>query len=184
MQNFDQTLASSTKRIDSEYFQLPVADVNTTIIFRERVYCYELYHQLRSLWSDEYWKICGEIDKKGHPILRSSTESPDILVHAPGELANFAIIEVKTADFRIKDLIKDLKTIEKFMKNSGAEYERGLCLIYGDKPNLVKKISNTVKRYIKEDGNPSNIEIWHHPCVGEQAKHIEIPGTKTVIQNF
>lgn len=105
MQEFDQTLAQATRTINQDYFQLSVGEEGT-ILFREQVYCYELYHQMRMIWPNTNWKICGEVDKSGHPILRDSNESPDFLVHVPGEPANFAIIEVKPANFRKKNSLK------------------------------------------------------------------------------
>ncbi|CAJ1900547.1 hypothetical protein [Aeromonas jandaei] len=183
MHNFDSYLADSVSRISAEYFQLEVNGSNT-VIFRERVYCYELYHQLRNCWPNETnWKICGEIDKRGHPVLRDSDESPDFLVHVPGEPANFAIVEVKPADFDRQKLIKDFRTIVKFMQSNHAGYERGICLIYGDKPRLIRNITNAVTQFVQDGHDASNIEIWHHPSVGARARHISIEGTKVVVEN-
>ena len=41
-------ISVAVSRIAHGYFQLPVADADA--LYRERVYCYELYHQLRCLW--------------------------------------------------------------------------------------------------------------------------------------
>jgi hypothetical protein len=51
-------LAAVTERVDDEYFLLPVADQNggePIIQNRERVYQYELYHQLRLEWPNWDW---------------------------------------------------------------------------------------------------------------------------------
>jgi len=42
---FEGKMADASARIAADYFQLPVADADS--VYRERVYCYELYHQLR-----------------------------------------------------------------------------------------------------------------------------------------
>lgn len=45
-QHFLECLMKAIKRIDTHYTQLFVAESDKEI-YRERVYCYELYHQLR-----------------------------------------------------------------------------------------------------------------------------------------
>ena len=45
---FMKCLREAGKRMDAHYFQLPVAGSEEPV-FRERVYCYELYHQLRNV---------------------------------------------------------------------------------------------------------------------------------------
>jgi len=43
---FEKMVEAACARVGAIYFQLPVADADA--MYRERVYCYELYHQLRS----------------------------------------------------------------------------------------------------------------------------------------
>jgi hypothetical protein len=43
-----EALAQATQAIEASYFLLPIAGRDRPIK-RERVYCYELFHQLRSL---------------------------------------------------------------------------------------------------------------------------------------
>ena len=81
MENFDNIFKEATKNISREFYQLPVAGKEDPI-YRERVYCYELYHQLRSLWPTETeYTLSGEVDKSGHPLIRNnglavSTDEP------------------------------------------------------------------------------------------------------------
>jgi hypothetical protein len=60
-------LANATARIAPDYFLLPVADVDggePLVQYRERVYAYELYHQLRLTWPDQWpYSLASEIDK-------------------------------------------------------------------------------------------------------------------------
>jgi hypothetical protein len=94
---FEEKLARASARIDGEYFQLPVADADS--VYRERVYCYELYHQLRSLWNGFPFSLGGEVDKMKHPFFENgpcATAKPDLLVHRPGDMnRNLACVEVK-----------------------------------------------------------------------------------------
>ena len=60
MDDFDNRLIAATAGIRDEYFMLPIRGGNT--LFRERVYCYELYHQLRKRWPDPNespWRLNG-----------------------------------------------------------------------------------------------------------------------------
>jgi hypothetical protein len=90
-------LAASCAQIGGEYFQLPIAEADA--VYRERVYCYELYHQLRRLWRDFPFSLGGEVDKEGHPHFKNGPYAgakPDLLVHWPGNMdGNLACVEVK-----------------------------------------------------------------------------------------
>jgi hypothetical protein len=67
---FLECLIKATRKMDSHYFQLPVAQGDEPI-YRERVYCYELYHQLRCILENNFpYKLHGEVDKGGHPVIR------------------------------------------------------------------------------------------------------------------
>ena len=64
-----QWLPKATSRIGCDYFQLPI-EGRPDRIFRERVYCYELYHQLRVLMPDDFpYSLGGEVDKRAHPVM-------------------------------------------------------------------------------------------------------------------
>ena len=87
---------------------------------RERVYCYELYHQMRCLQTqcnlqDEF-TINGEIDKKGHPTIPHNF-NPDFVMHEPGnDDKNGCVIEVKIRSnhgsaLNTRGVYKDLNTI-------------------------------------------------------------------------
>ncbi|MCC6968047.1 MAG: hypothetical protein IT391_17385 [Nitrospira sp.] len=65
---FLAALKKATREVPQGYFQLPVAG-QTLPIYRERVYCYELYYQLRVALPDDFqFSLAGEVDKSGHPI--------------------------------------------------------------------------------------------------------------------
>jgi hypothetical protein len=66
---FERMVAAAASRITMPYFQLPVAELEDTV-YRERVYCYELYHQLRVDWNGFDFSLGGEVDKGGHPLFR------------------------------------------------------------------------------------------------------------------
>lgn len=99
MHELDQILVLATQSIREEYFQLPI-DGRDKPVYRERVYCYELYHQMRRNWPNgSLFTLSGEVDKSGHPLIRGNgldRAKPDFLVHVPGDMGgNHAVIEVK-----------------------------------------------------------------------------------------
>src|SRR5262249_333596 len=111
MKELSQVLSKATSCIEWRYFHLAVD--GGPQIYRERVYCYELYHQMRSLWPDHCpYYLNGEVDKRAHPILTKLGVGgiPDLLVHQPGDMAgNYAIIEVKNALVGTSGIRNDLQ---------------------------------------------------------------------------
>lgn len=101
-------LREATAAIEREYFLLPIHGADT--FFRERVYCYELYHQMRLRWPrDCPYFLNGDVDKQSHPYVQGANHpKPDMLVHVPGTGNNYAILEVKSLDAPGAGLRKDL----------------------------------------------------------------------------
>jgi hypothetical protein len=83
MHELTELLEEATQRVPAMYFQIALDGGDP--IYRERVYCYELYHQLRCVWppDTDFYLNC-ELDKAAHPILRklgADFAKPDLLVH-------------------------------------------------------------------------------------------------------
>lgn len=162
MVQLDDILQQATAAIVREYFLLPIHGADP--VHRERVYCYELYHQMRLRWpppEDCPYRLNGEIDKGGHPYFKNErgAPKPDLLVHVPGAGDNCAVIEVKSSRARAKEIRKDLRTLCRFA-NFG--YQRAIYLIYGDEAVL-----DRIKRCAGELVIP--IEVWFHPAVAAPA---------------
>jgi hypothetical protein len=129
---FIQALKQATSEVPQDYFQLPVAG-SETLVYRERVYCYELYHRLRLALPNSFaYSLAGEIDKSGHPLLRTpplDRSKPDFLVHSPGKMRrNLLAIEVKPGTVKKDPLRKDLRTLVAYLE---ADYEQAMLLVYG-----------------------------------------------------
>lgn len=142
-------------------------------VYRERVYCYELYHQMRLRWPAEGpFRLNGEIDKSAHPILSqlgASYAKPDLLVHGPGDMGlNHAIIEVKSLMARPAGIHKDLKTFSLFRADVG--YERAIYLVYGG--DELDYLYAAIKRLADAMGPLPTIEVWAHQFVGAPAAHV------------
>jgi len=161
MQELDQILSEASSKISEAYFRLSVH--NAQAVYRERVYCYELYHQLRSIWPDTPYFLNGEVDKQGHPVFPEAAPKPDFLIHRPGTTENYAVIEVKSCNARPKGISKDIDTLKDFRSKG---YLRAIYLIYGTK-------SETVGQRIRKLLDDYGIEIWVHVEPGGIPKVIE-----------
>ncbi len=158
-QQFLECLINAIKKMDTHYFKFSVAGSDEPI-FRERVYCYELFHQLRCALGDDFpYKLHGEVDKAKHPFIRKA-KKPDFIVHKPGNMSNLVVIEVKPVTVKnIKELRKDFKKLKWFIAN--ANYYRAIMLIYGnvnDNDDLPPKI----KQEIESINHEHILTMWHY----------------------
>jgi hypothetical protein len=171
MMQLDNVLRNATQAVEQTYFQLKLAGAPHTI-FRERVYCYELYHQMRLQWPrDCGYVLNGEVDKAGHQLLRRlglDRLKPDFLVHTPGCMeGNHTVIEVKPASVSDSKLLLAVASILKFLTNAG--YQRGILLVYGDLGNeRMRRIVELINSHPGSDA----VEFWHHQTVGTPAARV------------
>ncbi|GAB2615299.1 hypothetical protein [Novilysobacter erysipheiresistens] len=108
-------LEQATEAIEAPYFLLPIAGRDLPIK-RERVYCYELFHQLRLALRDSQLTLTGEPDKRGHPDFPPI--NPDFILHTPGgHEENTAVVEVECR-VGLEHLIKDFRNL-KTMRDRG-----------------------------------------------------------------
>ncbi len=162
-------------RVEAKYILLEVAGGNPK--HRERVYCYELYHQMRCLQEQcdlqNKFTINGEIDKRG-PQEVDEDCNPDFVMHTPGNMENNGcVVEVKVRTNNGSDLPskrgvhKDLKTItcmlHCYQYQYGAlvfvditEEEIAPILQEADIAHL-KDISDRVVIFFQSKDNPCNI---------------------------
>lgn len=138
-------------------------------VYRERVYCYELYHQLRLRWpSDCPYRLNGEIDKRGHPYFADDgwSPKPDFLIHVPGSGDNLLIIEVKTADsLQRRDVLKDLDTLHQFIRRAG--YRRAMHLVFGA---AATETMDALSRAGLDRETFPEVEFWGHSKPGLPAE--------------
>lgn len=160
--NFLSLLLAATANIEEHYFQLPVA-TREDPVYRERVYCYELYHRIREQMPSGYpYKLDGELDKSGHPLIEHAVGGvkPDFLVHERGRMdQNLVAVEVKPVNAARDGLLKDIQTLSRFATN--AQYFRAIYLIYGNRGPAFRSIAETVRRYLPEMIPHSFYLIWH-----------------------
>ena len=162
MEHLSQILHEATAAICEEYFLLPIH--GDAPVYRERVYCYELYHQMRLRWpGGSPYRLNGEVDKIAHPYfqgLEGGKRKPNLLVHQPGSgRYNHACIEVKSVVGLVgQDITKDLKTLSLFRNQLG--YERAILLIYGVR--FDDTLTGRVQRWASKVMQLAPIEVWLH----------------------
>jgi hypothetical protein len=172
-EGFRRLLFEATAAIDSEYFLLTVAHADGGRVeqYRERVYAYELYHQLRVRWPNWPYTLGGEVDKNGHTIVRGGAldnAKPDLLVHVPGEMSNLAVVEIKPLREWVswneeKGFAWD---VQKLIAFRGIGYEAALMLAFGEAIERAVEYGAALRR----SGVPLDlVELWHHRRPGEPA---------------
>lgn len=172
MHQLNELLRQATESVPPEYFQIALDGGDPR--YRERVYCYELYHQLRCRWPDNTpFYINGELDKAAHPILRelgADYAKPDLLIHQPGHMTgNHAIIEIKSSNAQRKGVMKDLETLSLFLAK--VSYQRAIYLIFGHK---AEDTATYVRKVASGFEGSQSIELWLHTAPGEPATQVAL----------
>lgn len=164
--SFLEQMKKALKRVNEKYIEISMYQLPNNR-YRERVYCYELYHQLREILGDGYkYMLDGELSKNAHPIIEKEigAKIPDFLVHYRSEMDhNLAIIEVKpikSVNDSISNLEEDLDKIIDFIET--AEYQYGIMLIYSNGSDL---LDNNIIDVFKDrtDQYPNKIVLVWHP---------------------
>ena len=179
--DFERFLAffkMATAKVANEYMQLPVAGKEAPD-YRERVYCYELYHCLRTVITDHRfpYTLSGEVDKTGHPYIRGNIldrVKPDFVVHAPGDMErNLVVIEVKpVVGTEKRGIRKDLRCLTAFRRIG--PYRYAIYLIYGDDDQKFAQIKAKAVSLGQELGEQeidlNLIDLYLHRRGGQQAE--------------
>jgi len=173
MKELTDIFSTSTGAIEHDYFHISIDGGDP--VYRERVYCYELYHQMRLRWPPNcQYYLNGELDKAAHPILEkigADHAKPDLLVHLPGYMiGNYAVIEVKRAESQKEGIRKDLSKLDLFVRTVG--YKRAVYLFFGHEAD--SNLVNRVQEIISEFEELVPIELWLHQQAGQQAMNITL----------
>jgi hypothetical protein len=169
-------LLRASSEVGPHYFQLPVAGKEEPG-YRERVYCYELYHRWRTHWPDTFrFSLSGEIDKAGHRLIRNGTK-PDFLVHIPGQMMNLLIVEVKPENADEKQMVEDLAKLTSFRRDLGERhnYKAAYFWIYGRDENGWQELRRRLQEKIaaRTDIDLQLIVCHLHAAPGEQAFRVK-----------
>jgi len=171
-------LIEATKNVEEIYFQLPVAGKEEPL-FRERVYCYELYHQMRCCWPAVPHLITGEVDKNGHPWIYDGPldySKPDFTIHIPGRMAdNLLVIEVKAKNPADEQILTDLLKLTGYCRT--ANYFAAYYLIYGFTAHEAELFSCRCKKLVAGNAgiDLARIVLFNHAAPKSLAKHVAWP---------
>ncbi len=160
-ENYLKIITASLEKIKKDYF-IVKSYPKPTGFHRERVFCYELYHQMRLLHYDTgEIKINGEIDKRGNTDFPERAFNPDFIFHEPMTHANNKIvIEVKGTMNYDKDkygktaIEKDFTTILYFLTRKEIRYTTGVFILYRyNMKQFQRKYKEILKRLISSYDN-------------------------------
>ncbi|MGY0390332.1 hypothetical protein ACWZJV_25460 [Nocardioides sp. WG-D5] len=179
-ESFLDLLLETCSAVQSHWFLLPVAQEDRAPVYRERVYCYELYHQLRvrteghAVAGSPAYVLSGEIDKAGlHTVIANGTHKPDLVWHVPGEHLNAVVAEVKTTSKWDRGGVrKDLQTLAAFLTAEDRAYARGVLLMFG--PGDDDIICQRVRELVPASEQPALRQahlVWH-PEPGTPARDL------------
>jgi len=170
-------LADSIEAIEENYFSFSVAGKDETIE-RERIYCGELYHQMRNRFDVIDYEVNNEPNKIKHPFIENQCGAvdPDFIVHRPGlmgEEDNLAVIEVKRSTGNLTTgILKDITTIN-CMTTIENGYYGGIILIYGNLNGRRRR--SLVKRIIEHKSDEvGKLFLLLHQSPGVKPKIIEL----------
>ncbi len=129
MQEYIDLIEDALQRIADAYFLLPTIYTRAGIT-RERIFCYEFYHQIRCLIGDNDLLLHGEIDKRGHrDFAPDHRVNPDFVFHVPGtHERNTVVVEVK-GNLNEAGIRKDFNTLLNFTEHYG--YRLGIFVLFG-----------------------------------------------------
>ncbi len=151
-----EMIKSAINNIDKDYYHLKTIDGNKV---RERVFCYELYHQFRILSGDKNpFRFNGEPDKRGNSQFRTNHQrNPDFIFHVPGKMENNTyVIEVK-GKYLNSEVLKDFKTIDIFITHYN--YKIGLFIIYNYSLDRFSSLINENKKDFINIKNKKKIKV-------------------------
>jgi hypothetical protein len=155
--NYLDLIKTALSGITKDYFRLQTTYASSGIV-RERLFCYELYHQMRKLDPNPDILIHGEIDKSGHKHFEDEDKkNPDFVFHVPGTFeSNFLVVEVK-GNLDLEGIEKDFRTIATFIESY--QYKAGVFILYNHSLNELIRRSGHILKDFKKRQSASSIYI-------------------------
>lgn len=165
--NILNVVKSGLNNVGEEYYKV-VTTYSDEGISRERVFAYELYHQIRMINNNSGLVLHAEIDKRGHhDFKKKEQKNPDFIFHVPGEYNLKSVVVELKVDLNA-GMKKDFETLDMFIRNF--HYEYGIFIILNFSVDEVKKeiqkinkekIVNKDKIYIliKESAKTETVEV-------------------------
>lgn len=186
IKHLENVLLEACESIDIKYFRIKFAgDPEEKYHYKERVYTYELYHQLRCRFKDDEYSLAGEMNKLGNYYFDKELKgkNPDFIVHTQGtNIKNIAIIEVKRIEsLNKKGVGNDLNKLTRFVSKQQLSYKFGIELFFGDTHinSFENKIRKIFDEYCKDHEDTrkllenGEIKILFHNVCGKKPQFID-----------
>ena len=146
-EQYIKLLTNAVKNVDLKYIDIRTKiDKPDYIKCYERIFCYELYHQIRCLQTKrnlEDYVIWGEPLKSYFEHIENG-KMPDFLFHKPKTEDNLIIVEVKMVESLNSGVDDDFKKIENYLENNN--YKIGVFICIGLSADETReKIKNKLK---------------------------------------
>lgn len=150
-------IKTALSQVELDYFKLET-NYEPPGIVRERVFCYEFYHQIRKIMTDSDLKLNSEIDKRGHPdFAPGGWKNPDFVIHTPGTHENNTfIIEVK-GKLEPKKIGEDIKKIITFIEEY--QYKAGVFVLYNHSLESLKQSAGQLLRNYNSRPSANSVHI-------------------------
>lgn len=153
--------------VSPEYFGIPA--IQGQVHMNERAFAFELYHQLRMIYTGRNWYVNGEL-RKGLTFMpnyqQDETLIPDLVIHHHETTTNNIIaVEIKSnPDVTGPQLIEDLEKLEIYTRpgEGHLNYHIGILLVINS--NFREKLNNMRvenRNRIIELLNFHRIAIWN-----------------------
>jgi hypothetical protein len=183
-EQFRILLRRAAALVEPPWFHMSIAPIGedpSQLAYRERVYCYELYHQIRVLSTDEIGRragaprllLSGEIDKAGiNSVVSDGRQKPDLVWHEPGKSHNNAVVvEVKTMQGldSANGMMAALDTLRAFLQAAPeVRYQSGILLVFGNgtKVNVLRAVRKNAKELRWEADTRRRVRVVWHAGVG------------------
>lgn len=127
-------IRKALRNVEFDYIRIPAKHSKRGRL-NERVFCYELYHQLSlviqtsqlSKLTPRKIKLHGELSKGTYPYFPN--ESPDFLIHKPKTNSfNLIVIQVKPNLYCFDKVIADFEKLCRFIRDNF--YKLGIFIVY------------------------------------------------------
>lgn len=141
-----KNIKKAINNVEESFYNIISANSNKGV--RERVFCYELYHQLRMLSSTYKFDIHAELDKRGFYEIDNT---PDFLFHKQGTHKNHCVMEVKGRK-NCEGIIKDFQTLTSFLNGKGElkPYKLAIFFIFNHSYNELVDCLKEKKTLLKQ----------------------------------
>lgn len=178
-------LLKGIKHVENEYIHFPHYsedsnedgnEVGNKTLYRERVFCYELYHQIRKIQEEHAadgrrvnFDVNGEPDKRGQELFKDITGPiPDMIFHKIGSEKNYLVLEVKCSlsgtpendKGKPTGIYKDFVNLSDFINI--VHYELGVFLVYGVGMEELNKKFDCIGKFLSQQYSDKLKEIFSH----------------------